>query len=205
MSLAVLVMGLMLLKPTAVQYIGMAVVVGEMSTGRNLMRLLNAGSGQRPFLAPWLNLDKQAVWNPDIICDFGNPLDPAPFVDGSVDVIVSHHNLEHYGCGEADEMLKYCHRLLGPRGYLLVFVPDMWELTAMWREGHLSDQVFFTNVYGAYMGHEADRHKWGFTRFSLTETLYNAGFKRVRPFDWRDVYGADLAKDRWVLAMEASK
>ena len=171
----------------------------------NTPLLLNVGSGQRPFVKPWINCDKQAVYSPDLIWDAGNPLDPCPFESDSADCIVLHHVLEHFGCNEAGSLLSECYRLLKVSCPLLVFVPDMWELASMWREGKLSDQLYFTNVYGAYMGCEADRHRWGFTSDSLRTTLRGSQFRRVTMFDWRDVYGADLARDRWIRAVEAYK
>ncbi len=74
----------------------------------------------------------------------------------------------------------------------------------MWLEGRLSDQLYFTNLYGAYQGHEADRHRWGYTYRSLWELLYGTGFNPVM-FDCRPIEGADIARDRWILGMEAVK
>src|SRR3990167_3044244 len=124
------------------------------------MLRINLGSGQRPFGEGWTNVDTQARWNPDVVADGASmPM----FADASAELIVLHHVLEHFGCGEADAMLRECYRILAPGGSLLVFVPDMYELVRGWNQGKIDTQVFLTNVYGAYMGDEADRHKWGFT------------------------------------------
>lgn len=166
------------------------------------MLKLNLGSGQRPFGEGWKNVDISPKFNPDIVADCSSlPM----FEGGSADLIVAHHTLEHYGCGEADGLIKECRRLLAPMGSLLVFVPDMQKLVRMWIEGQLSDQLFFTNVYGAYHGEEPDRHRWGFTEQSLKDLLYGYDF-RVLDFDWRTILGADIARDdRWILAVEAVK
>jgi predicted SAM-dependent methyltransferase len=164
--------------------------------------MLNIGSGQRPFGKPFINIDKQSKWNPDIVCDFGSL--QLPYTDEQVDLIVLHHVLEHYGCGEADKVLQECLRLLKPSAPLIVSVPDMHELSTMWREGRLNDQVYMTNVYGAYMGDEADRHKWGYTRRSLTQTLLAAGFSTVQVFRGR-IEEADIAQAAWILTLEAKK
>jgi len=165
---------------------------------------LNIGSGQRPFGKPWINIDKQARWNPDIVWDASSILD-CPIEKESCDMIVLHHVLEHFGCGEAHRLLDNCYDLLCPTGSLLVFVPDLWELASMWKEGRISDQVYFTNLYGAYMGDEADRHKWGFSRESLRTTIYDSGFKVTGFYVQRELPGADIASDRWILSMEAWK
>jgi SAM-dependent methyltransferase len=164
---------------------------------------LNLGSGQRPFADPWINVDKQERWKPDIVSDAASlPM----LADGSCDLIVLHHVLEHYGCGEAAGLLQECRRLLAPGGSLLVFVPDMKALALMYLEGRLSTQVYMTSVYGAYMQDEADRHKWGYDRQSLGYFLLGQGFRSCRTFDWRYITGADIARDdSWILGMEAIK
>lgn len=166
--------------------------------------LINLGSGQRPFQKPWVNVDCQERWTPDVLCTPEEPL--LKFDQASADMIVLHHVIEHIGCGEADGMLEDCVYTLEPGGSLLVFVPDMWKIATMWREGRLSTQVYLTNVYGAYMGHDADRHRWGYTKETLKELLLSVGFRTVKEFDWRHIPGADIARDdRWILGMEGIK
>lgn len=168
------------------------------------MICVNVGSGQRRFGTrqhPWVNVDVQPRWNPEIVADAAHlPM----FEDGTVDLVVAHHILEHYGCGDGEGMIREAHRILKPGGSFIVCVPDVWELSSMWREGHLSDQVYMTNMYGAYMNDEADRHKWGYTKKSLRLTL-SVAFRQVRMFDWREIQGASIARDRWILAMEGIK
>ena len=165
---------------------------------------LNIGSGQRPFKPPFINVDCQAKWNPDVVADGASmPM----FADNSAKVIVLHHVLEHFGCGEAKALLTECHRILHPRGTIHVFVPDLWELASMWKEGMITDQVYATNLYGAYMGDEADRHKWGFTYNSLRALLQKCGFPWPFPAHATDpdLAMADIARDRWILGLTAYK
>ncbi len=167
------------------------------------MLRLNVGSGQRKFQKPWVNVDVNPKWRPDVVAS--GELMPM-FEDGSADVIVLHQVLEHFGCGEAAGLIRECHRILCPGGSLLVFVPDMRQLVQAWMQGRLNTQLFMTNVYGAYMDSEADRHRWGFDRVSLRMFLAeSARWSDVRLFDWRVMPGADLARDWWVLAMECVK
>ena len=168
---------------------------------------LNIGSGQRKFKSTfdllWMNVDTNEKWQPDVIAD-GSSL--PMFKDAEADFIVLHHVLEHFGCGEAGDLIRECHRILKRRGSLLVFVPNLRELAHLWLEGRLSTQVYATNLYGAYMDDEADRHKWGYDGGTLRQFIEtSAAWHKYFDFNWRVVPGADLARDRWILAVEAIK
>lgn len=174
---------------------------------------LNIGSGQRPFKSTeevkWINVDSQAKWEPDYVCD-GAHLDGTDgftFTDNSVDYVVLHHVLEHFGCGEAEGLIKEAWRVLKPRGSLFVFVPDMRGLATRWIRNEIDTQIYLTNVYGAYMGNEDDRHKWGFEFQSLEKFIYGCA-------SWYRSYAgkcpnlpasADAAHDWWILEMEFVK
>lgn len=164
----------------------------------------NIGSGQRKFIAPdWINVDCQERWTPDIVAD-GAHLDMLP--DGNAQYVVLHHVLEHYGCGEAVGLVKECHRILAPGGSLLVFVPDIHALCNGWRLGRINTETFMISLYGAYMGDEADRHKWGYIPETLETFLRaSAEWSEVKPFNWRPIAHADLARAWWILAFEAVK
>lgn len=183
---------------------------------------VNVGSGQRPFgkigylvlrhsYVPhraagemaWVNIDINPRWNPDIVAHW-NRLDM--FQDSSVDYVVSHHSLEHVGCGEGSAFIHEAYRILKPEGRFIVSVPDMRKLARMWLSGEITTQLYMTNVYGAYMGDEADRHAWGFDPVSLEGQLRIAPWKSVGKFDYRKILGADIARDdRWILCLEAVK
>src|SRR5690349_12550390 len=103
--------------------------------------LLNLGSGQRPFEKPWINVDSQSRWEPDVCCDASC----LPFEDESAEIVVLHHVLEHFGCGEGRGLVEEAHRVLTPGGRLIVTVPDARRLAQMWLMGKMSDQLYFTN------------------------------------------------------------
>ena len=167
------------------------------------MLRLNLGSGQRKFSAPWVNVDINPRWTPDVVADGAHmPM----FADGSADLIVSHQNYEHYGLGDADAMVRECHRILCPGGSLIVTTPDLRALTDAWTKGKINDYIFCVNLYGAYMDSEADRHKWLYTYPTLVESLGKAApWGYIRKFDDRQIPGADIALDWWILAVEAFK
>lgn len=169
---------------------------------------LNIGSGQRRFdnAHGWINVDvvSRPEQIPDLVCDVGR--DPLPYPDGSMDLAVLHQVYEHFGCGEGHALLREIHRTLKPGGSLIITVPDMRALAERWLTREIDDYIYMVNVYGAYQGEPGDRHKWGYTRFSLTKDLADSGhWAQIRPFDWRVIPGADIARDWWILGMEVIK
>jgi predicted SAM-dependent methyltransferase len=190
-------------------------------------KFINVGSGQRPFdrKKGWTNVDIQERWNPDVVADWRSmPM----FEDGSADIIVAHQTIEHVGCGEAKPFFKEAYRILKPGGSLIITVPDLKALAKRWLAGQLSDYLYFVNLMGAYMDEESDRHRWHYTFPSLREELSRlwgsqiggahggvddllppadrlVGFSEVKRFDWREIEGADIARDWWVLGIEVVK
>lgn len=169
---------------------------------------LNIGSGQRRFDTSkgWVNVDcvSREGQVPDVLCDVGK--ERLPYDDGTVDICVLHHVLEHFGCGEAESLVKECFRVLRPGGRLHVYVPDMAELANRFMRGQLSTFLFMVNTYGAYQGEEGDRHKWGYTELSLMEFLSkSAEWHGVFATEWQPLDGADIARDWWILGVECVK
>lgn len=163
---------------------------------------LNVGSGQRKFSAPFLNIDINPRWEPDLVSDCS----ALPYPSGSCALICSHHQLEHVELTKADDMLKEWYRLLAPGGSLLIFVPNLHALTDAWMKGKIDDYIFCVNLHGAWMGHEADLHRWSYTERSLTRKLNAvAPWREIRRFDGRQISGADIAQDWWVLGLEVIK
>lgn len=168
----------------------------------SLLRL-NVGSGQRRFGEGWVNVDCQPKWEPDVLTDGAHmPM----FADASAEYIVLHHVLEHFGCGEGAGLLTECYRILAPGGSLIITVPHVRELVKAWVTERMDTQLFFTNLYGAYHGDEADRHKWGFTADSLHTSLHAAAkWAKVSLFDFRPITGADIVQAWWILGVEGVK
>lgn len=164
--------------------------------------MLNLGSGQRPFSKPWINVDIQDTHKPDIVSDISRmPM----FEDNSAELIVLHHVLEHFGCGEADSVLHESWRILAKGGSLLIFVPEIRLIAQRWICHEIEDFTFMVNTYGAYQGNEADRHKWGYDTNSLKKYIKSVLEVNAKLFDWRTIEGADIARDWWILGMEVIK
>lgn len=165
--------------------------------------LLNIMSGQRPFGDGWTNVDINPRWNPGVVADCASmPM----FADGSADVIVSHHGIEHVGLGEFDATIRECHRILRPGGSFIVTTPDLRALCHAWIEQKISDYIFGVQLYGAYMNDEADRHKWLYTKQTLVSAI-GAPVKwlGIYDFDWETIPGADIARDWYILGIRAIK
>lgn len=164
---------------------------------------LNLGSGQRPFdnRLGWINIDISKKHKPDLV---GDCSDLSMFQDGSIQLVVAHHVLEHYGCNEGDPMIGEAYRVLRPGGSLIVCVPDLKALARRWLVGQLDDFSYTVNLYGAYQGEEGDRHKWGYHRESLKKYLVKWDWT-VKDFDYREIPGASVARDFWILSLECVK
>jgi ubiquinone/menaquinone biosynthesis C-methylase UbiE len=103
-------------------------------------------------------------------------------------------------------MLREINRVLAPGGSLIVTVPDMEALARRWLAGELDDYLYMVNVYGAYQGEPGDRHKWGYDLECLMKDLRSAtDWKALYQFDFRPIAGADIARDWWILGVEAIK
>ena len=170
------------------------------------MLRVNLGSGQRKFGTPehpWLNVDCNPKWEPDLLADAA---DLSLIGNETAEYVVLHHVLEHFGLGEADAMLKECYRILAPGGSLIACVPNLKTLAKWWLKGDINDYTYCVNLYGAYMDDEADRHKWGYWSATLMQTISSAGkWSMIGGFDWRNIDGANIASDWWILGIEARK
>lgn len=172
---------------------------------------LNLGCGTRIFKSndeiEWINLDAVDGPGVDVVQDWRTMItDPSNPKHNYFDLIVAHHTFEHQGCGE--QPIRQCYDVLKPGGSLIVAVPDVRKLAAMWLRGELTTQIYLTNIYGPYDGTEESRHRWGFdeTSLALALVVHGADWKQIKPFDWRPIPGADIARDdRWILCLEAVK
>lgn len=168
--------------------------------------LLNLGSGQRPFDAPWINVDSQAKWGEGdhlfVQADIRNmPM----FADNSAEMIVCHHCFEHLKSSDATESLKEWYRILQPGGSLIISIPDIRALALRWITGRMDDVLYITNLMGADMGDPADIHRWHYTIEMLRRELEKCDWHTAEKFDNRQIPGADIAADWWILSIEAIK
>jgi hypothetical protein len=174
---------------------------------------LNCASGQRPFGKGWTNVDTQEKWREAsdkaggrFLCADIRNLRQSSW-ENAAEMIVIHHGLEHLGFEDAARFVADAHWMLRSGGSLLVFVPNMRALATRWLTRQMETDLYMTNVYGAYMGDPADRHKCGWDERSLVQFLSGAApWSCVKRFDREPIEGADIAAwDWWILDMEVIK
>jgi predicted SAM-dependent methyltransferase len=169
-------------------------------------RFLNIGSGQRRFAPPWINADcvsRPPDQVPDVIM---NALERWPWEDGSVDMVCFSQVYEHFHLTEGRVALTEAHRVLRPGGRVILTVPDIRALAQRWLTRQINDYIFGVNVYGAWQGLDGDDHHWMWTFESLSKELMDAApWSSVGRFGWDDVPGASIAKDWWILGVQAIK
>lgn len=135
-----------------------------------------------------LDIDPDAT--PDIVCDI---LDMAVVATASVDAVWSSHNVEHLFAHQVPIALGEFHRVLKPRGFALITLPDLQAVGRYIAEGRLEDVLYESPagpirpvdiVYGhrasISRGNRFMAHKTGFTAKTLGEKMVRAGFDPVR-------------------------
>lgn len=168
---------------------------------------LNVGSGQRPFdqSKGWVNIDKvirENMPHPDLEADGAH----LPIADEYADYYVLNHVYEHEGLGEADGLIREARRVLKKGGSLIVTVPDIRELAKGFLQGKLDTTTYAITLYGAFMGSDADRHRFGYDAETLRKALSSAcEWSVVKPFDWRTIIGSSIPCDWWIAGVECVK
>jgi predicted SAM-dependent methyltransferase len=179
---------------------------------------VNLASGQRPFPAPWVNVDvKDQGYPVDIIADIKSmPSIP----DESVDIAILHHVVEHIAIHELNEYITEWRRILKPGGRLAIFVPNLKELDKAWIEGRIETFIHNVNTYGAYQDSIHDLHKWGYDFQELQDRMSGkdnstgnrtfewSQMKELNVHEWKNdpiYHGSDCAFDWWILSAEFIK
>ncbi|MFX0199622.1 MAG: methyltransferase domain-containing protein [Candidatus Hodarchaeota archaeon] len=117
-------------------------------------------------------------------CDLYNPeaekildaLDLSEYKDESVDLIEAHHLLEHFSFEERDGALNEWHRVLKPKGYLIISCPDMSRLLRLTLAVEkINWHALELYIYGG-QENPGGYHKSCYSPEYLTQLLEKAGF-----------------------------
>lgn len=93
-----------------------------------------------------------------------------PFEEGKFSHIYSEHFFEHLFLDESIELLKECYRVLSPRGFVRIVVPDADLREVPEKVGFPGDHYDFT---------DSEKHKTRWSLYSLKPALEVSGFKVV--------------------------
>ena len=172
-------------------------------------RLLNVGCGplgrEHGFTGfeDWqeVRLDIDASVQPDVI---GTMTDMSAVPSGSIDAIVSSHNIEHLYPHEVPLALAEFVRVLKPDGLVLITCPDLQSVCAQVAQGALTSPLYKSpagpiSALDILYGHRGAMaagnlymaHRCGFTLQVLADTMQACGFAksvgRARPAHY-DLY-----------------
>jgi predicted O-linked N-acetylglucosamine transferase (SPINDLY family)/predicted SAM-dependent methyltransferase len=143
------------------------------------IKLHIGGTGVHP---DWQIMD--ALERPEV--DFvGNAKDLSQFADNSIDTIYASHVLEHFHYqldGELAATLKEWWRVLQPGGQLMVSVPNLQVICALYADPQMPVDArhhLMRMIFGGQMN-EYDVHKVGFDADTLSMYLKVAGFREFK-------------------------
>ena len=139
--------------------------------------------GGQQYKKGWKILDIQERPHVDFV---GNCTDMSFIENGSVEEIYSSHVFEHLGHQhELLPALIECHRILCSEGRLLLSVPDLRQLAALFSiKSHSTNQLYeiMLMMFGGQKGPH-DFHKTGIFEELIVKYLRTAGFKNIKRVD----------------------
>ncbi len=174
--------------------------------------LLNVGCGPRDRqhgiagFEGWqeLRLDIDPAVDPD---EVGSMTDMSAVADGSVDAILSSHNIEHLEAYQVPVALAEFCRVLKKDGYLVITCPDLQSVCSRVAKGDLASPLYESPagpiaaldiIFGlraaVAAGNTYMAHRCGFTLQVLLNTLKACGFASVAGFARPNVF------DLWAVA-----
>lgn len=140
---------------------------------------LHIGCANRYFKG-WTNLDI----NPGVADVIDDAKTLNSISDNSCDIIYAAHVLEHFGRYQVLDVLKIWFRKLKVNGVLRLSVPDFAKVVYMYQKGTSLDTQLLGYITGGQRD-QFDYHKMMFDRQNITRLLKEAGFTKIRLWDWR--------------------
>jgi hypothetical protein len=129
----------------------------------------------------------------DVAPDFvANTTDMHVISDGMADAVYSSHNIEHLFPHEVHMALTEMFRVLTPRGFAFLRLPDLQEVASHVAAGNLEHSLYMSPMgpiapIDILFGHRTSlasgnlfmAHRTGFTGETIASALINAGFVTV--------------------------
>jgi GT2 family glycosyltransferase/predicted SAM-dependent methyltransferase len=132
---------------------------------------INVGCGRFP-LNGFVNIDREAEVEPDVVCDVTD----LPYDVGTVDEIYAGHILEHFDWYEGEKVLGYWYSLLKPGGKISVSVPDFDVFAAQYLEKKTPEAMREMNDTYIYSYKQKSPHRYAYSAGLLEEVMGSAGF-----------------------------
>ena len=156
------------------------------------------------YKTDYINVDKSKYCPTDDELDLSEPL---PYPEDSVDLIETHHFIEHIPThlGTKDykaeflPILRDWHRVLRSDGKIVIECPDFDALITMYSKAPKKRDDLLKHIYG--YGGEGQYHYMGWSFNRLKTVLSSAGFKHIKKCKARDYH----AKQSPCLRVEAIK
>ena len=143
---------------------------------------INMGCGWRNFGKEWIHIDGGEYDH----LDYDNIVDLQNFDDNSVDLIYSSHVIEYFDREEVLELLTEWKRILKPEGVLRLAVPNFEAMCKLYLDSNYSLETFLGPLYGRMeMSGTKIYHKTTYDFATLKKVLINAGFTKIKLYDWR--------------------
>ena len=175
-------------------------------SGSSASCLANVGCAHKTGTELRLEIDPAV--EPDVL---GTMTDMSAVATGSVDAVVSSHNIEHLYPHEVPLALAEFVRVLKPDGRLLVTCPDLQSVCARVAQGELASPLYESDagpisaldiMYGHRRAMAAGNlfmaHRCGFTLQVLADTLQACGFPRTAGIARPEAF------DLWAVASKAA-
>lgn len=120
------------------------------------------------------------------------------FNDDTVNLIYSSHSLEYFDRIEVKYVLREWRRVLKKKGILRLALPDFEAIVKVYEKYHdLDHQGILGPLYGKWpyktAGEKVDTfyHKTTYDFNSLKKVLEQAGFCKIKRYDWRNTIHKD--------------
>ena len=116
-----------------------------------------------------------------------------PFAKESVDITYASHFLEHLPKDKALRFLKRCHDILKTGGIIRLVVPDIDIIFNKYNKYISIDPIIATNELNLRLFEEG-QHKHMYNYSTLSKTLSDIGFKKIKKLNFRKSAIADIKK-----------